>query len=123
MHLGTDLLTLNLKSKNAVNRIVKRLTKDGMQVIRSFDLQIARSAHVDCRCPQHGKSECDCQLVVLLVYDEWGTLLNVVAHGREDKTYFVLAQPPQGVNESRLKNKILQALAIEGFAAIRGNLK
>lgn len=123
MHLGTDLLTLNLDSKNAVNRIAHRLTMDGMQVIRSFDLQSARSALVDCHCPLHGKSGCDCQLVVLLVYDERGTLLNLVAHGKANKTYFVLAQPPQGVNERRLKNKILQALALEGFATIRGDLR
>ena len=118
MRHETHLLTLNLDSKNAVNRIIDRLTADGMQVIRSFDLQIARAAHVDCKCPHHGKDECDCQLVVLLVYDEQGILLTLVAHGNDNKTHFALADPPKQVQESILKNEILQALALEGFAAI-----
>ena len=119
MSQGTYLLTLNLDSKKAVNRMVDRLTEDGMQVIRSFDLQTARTAHVDCECPHHGKDECDCQLVVMLVYDERGTLLTLLAHGKDNKTHFALVDPPERVQERILKNKILQALALEGFAIIR----
>jgi hypothetical protein len=118
MRHETHLLTLNLDSKNAVNRIIDRLTADGMQVIRSFDLKTARAAHVDCKCPHHGKDECDCQLVVLLVYDEQGTLLILVAHGKDNKTHFALADPPERVQEEILKNKILDALVVEGFASI-----
>ena len=94
MSQETYLLTLNLDSKKAVKRMMDRLAADGMKVIRSFDLQTARAAHVD---------ECDCQLVVLLVYDEQGTLLTLVAHGKDNKTHFALVDPPERVQEHKLK--------------------
>lgn len=119
MGRGTNLLTLNLDSKHAVKRMMDRLAADGMHIVRSFDLQNARAAHVECKCPHHGNDECDCQLVVMLVYDEQGTLLTLVAHGKENKTHFVLVDPPEEVQERILKNKILQALALEGFATFR----
>jgi hypothetical protein len=119
MSQGTYLLTLNLDSKKAVKRMMDRLAADGMKVIRSFDLQTARAAHVDCTCPHHGKDECDCQLVVLLVYDDQGTPITLVAHGKDNKTHFALVDPPESLQERLLKTKILQAMALEGFATIR----
>jgi len=119
MSQATYLLTLNLDSKNAVKRMMNRLIADGMQVIRSFDLQTAKAAHVECTCPHHGKDECDCQMVVLLVYDDQGTPLTLVAHGKDNKTHFALVDPPNQVQERILKSKILQAMALEGFATIR----
>jgi hypothetical protein len=119
MSQGTYLLTLNLDSKKAVKRMMDRLASDGMKVIRSFDLQTARAAHVDCTCPHHGKDECDCQLVVLLVYDDQGTPITLVAHGKDNKTHFALVDPPESLQERLLKTKILQAMALEGFATIR----
>jgi hypothetical protein len=99
--------------------MMDRLAADGMKVIRSFDLQTARAAHVDCTCPHHGKDECDCQLVVLLVYDDQGTPITLVAHGKDNKTHFALVDPPESLQERLLKTKILQAMALEGFATIR----
>ena len=119
MSQGTYLLTLNLDSKKAVKRMMDRLASDGMKVIRSFDLQTARAAHVDCTCPHHGKDECDCQLVVLLVYDDQGTPITLVAHGKDNKTHFALVDPPERPEERLLNTKILQAMAMEGFAIIR----
>ena len=116
MSQRTYLLTLNLDSKNAVNWMIDRLASDGMQVIRSFDLQTARAAHVDCTCPHHGKKECDCQMVVLLIYDHQGTPLTLVAHSKDNKTHFALVNPPERVQELILKTKILQAIILEGFA-------
>lgn len=119
MSQATYLLTLNLDSKNAVKRMMDRLSADGMQFIRSFDLQSARAAHVDCTCPHQGKNECDCQVVVLLVYDDQGTPLTLVAHSKDNKTHFALVDPPKQVQERILKSEILQAMALEGFATIR----
>lgn len=120
MNQGTYLLTLNLDSKNAVKRMMDRLDADGMQVIRSFDLQTAKVAHVECTCPHHGKNECDCQMVVLLVYDKEGTPLTIVAHGKDNKTHFSLVDAPERLQERILKTKILQAMAMEGFSTILG---
>jgi hypothetical protein len=120
MSQGTYLLTLNMDSQRAVNKVIDRLSADGMQVIRSFDLQIAMTAHVACTCPSHGEDECDCQLVVLLVYDDQRTPLAMVAHGQDNKTHFALVDPPEHAQQRILKTKILQAVALEGFASILG---
>jgi hypothetical protein len=119
MSRGTYLLTFNLDSQKAVERMMDRLAADGMQVIRSFDLQTARAAHVDCTCAHHGKKECDCQMVVLLVYDDQGTPLTLVAHSKDNKTHFSLVVPPERAQERLLITKILQVIALETFAIIR----
>jgi hypothetical protein len=119
MSSETHLLTLNLDSKMAVERVTNRLSADGLRVMPSFDLQAARSAHVDCTCPHHGKDECDCQLVVLLVYEDQGPPLTLVAHSKDGKTHFALVDPPEGPQEQEIKNKILGALAFVGFATMR----
>lgn len=108
-------LTLNLDSKLAVERMLDRLSAEGLRVMRSFDLQAARSAHVDCTCPHHGEEECDCQLVVLLVYGDQGTPFTLVAHSKDSKTHFSLVEPPDGTQEGELRNKIMYALVSEGL--------
>lgn len=113
------LSTLNIDGKKAVERVSDHLTKDGMQVIRSFDLQTAKSSHKNCTCPHHGDAKCDCQLVVLLVYDDQGSLLKVIAHSKDHNTHFALIDPPISDRERKMKIKILQALAREGFSIFK----
>ena len=113
-------MTLNLDSEMAVEKIVNRLTADGLQVMRSFDLQAARAAHLDCTCPHHGTEHCDCQMVVLLVYEGQGQPLSLVAHGKDGQTHFAIVESPEQEDDQRfLKSAVLQALAVEGFATIR----
>ena len=107
----------------AVERVTNRLSADGLRVMPSFDLQVARSAHVDCTCPHHGKKECDCQLLVLLVYEDQGPPLTLVAHSKDSKTHFALVDPPDGLREQAIKSKILGALAFVGFASMRHEKK
>ena len=119
MNQNTHLLSLNLDSETAVEKVTQRLSDDGLQVVRSFDLKTARSAHTNCACPYHGIGLCDCQMVVLLVYDRQGQPLTLVAHGQDGQTHFALVDNPYLHPDQYLKTTILQALALEGFAAIR----
>ena len=119
MDQSTYLLTLNFDSNQAIEQVSRRLTEDGFQIIRSFDLQTARTAHSNCKCPYHGMKECDCQMIVLLVYDKHGHPLTMVAHSQDGKTHFELVDSPQQRPQRLIKAAILQALALEGFAAIR----
>lgn len=114
-------VTINLDSEIAVERIVDRLEADGLQVIRSFDLKAARAAHVDCTCPHHGTEQCDCQMVVLLVYGGQEHPLTLVAHGKDGQTHFAIADSSaeQQTEQRILNTAVLQALALEGFATFR----
>ena len=119
MNQTTHLLTLNIDSETAVSKVIHRLVEDGLEVVRSFDLQAARAAHTCCTCPHHGTEQCDCQMIVLLVYDRQNGPLTLVAHGYNGQTHFSLTETPNQDWERLLKTMILQALAAEGFATIR----
>ena len=119
MNWSTYLLTLKLDSDQAVEQVSRRLIDDGLQVVRSFDLQTARSTHTNCTCPNHGMEKCDCQMVVLLVYDKQGEPLTLVAHSQDGHTSFELVDTPQQRPQRMIKAAVLQALALEGFASIR----
>ena len=118
MNQTTHLLTLNIDCETAVSKVIHRLVEDELEVVRSFDLQAARSAHTCCTCPHHGTEQCDCQMVVLLVYDHQGVPITVVAHGNNGQTHFAIDESSQHHSERLLKTMILQALASEGFATI-----
>lgn len=85
-----SLGTIDQPSEVSIPLMVARFTDLGMQVERSFDLQTARGAHVGCTCPHHGTEQCDCQIVVLLVYGQDASLVTLVAHGRDGRTRFAL---------------------------------
>lgn len=115
----TRLLTLKLDSEAAVAQVIRRLIEADLQVLRSFDLQAARSHHINCACPRHGTARCDCQMIILLVYNQDEQPLTLVAHGRDGKTHFALVDPLDGGCEYLLKNAILQLLSVEGFQPIQ----
>ncbi len=119
MNRSTYLLTLKLDNEQAVSEVTQRLDDDGLQVVRSFDLQTARSTHTNCTCPNHGTEMCDCQMVVLLVYGHQGEPLTLVAHTQDGYTHFELVDIPQQRPQRVLKTAVLQALALAGFASIQ----
>jgi hypothetical protein len=70
--------------------LTRSLEKSGYRVVRSFDLQRVRTVHSNCECPHHSTTECDCQMVVLLVYLSNGELITLTAHGRDGITHLDL---------------------------------
>ncbi|MCF6278306.1 MAG: hypothetical protein L3J16_06115 [Anaerolineales bacterium] len=66
--------------------LTQSLKDAGYQVIRSFDLQRARSVHIGCACPHHGNAECSCQMIILLVYLPDGNPHTLIAHGHDGVT-------------------------------------
>ncbi len=79
----------------AVEWLIQRLGQGGMYVVRTFDLQMARRYQDICRCPYHGTQQCDCQMVVLMVYLAEKEPLSIVAHGHGCQTWFALVDTPQ----------------------------
>jgi len=107
------LFTTPGSGDKAVARAIDILQQAGFQVMRSFDLNAARAAHVACSCPHHGTNLCDCQLVVLLVYDQDGPPATLTAHSRDGRTQFALvndpAQRPSPDLETAIINRLLPA--------------
>jgi hypothetical protein len=96
------------------------IVKYGLQVTRSFDFQVARSTHLDCSCPHHGTSRCDCQMVVLLIYGERSIPATLVIHSRNGQTELSLVDTPDLRMDTGLENAICKAL--EDYQACSGEL-
>ena len=73
--------------------ISQQLTSASFRVVQTFDLQIARLAHPDCPCPHHGTNDCNCQMVVLLVYGKQDNPATLVIHGQDGRSWVSLAGP------------------------------
>jgi hypothetical protein len=86
-------LTLNESCKQVDEWVRANLSRAGLRVVPTFDLQIARLAHPDCSCPHHGTEQCNCQLVILLIYGKQDEPATMVIHGQDGKTWLSFSTP------------------------------
>ena len=113
---SSPFLILEQPCDNAIDWVTRQIRSAGLQVVRTFDLHVARHAHANCPCPHHGTDQCDCQMVVLLVYGSGGTTsserqpVSVVAHGHNGQTWFSVVDTPQQRADPRLEAAIRLAL-------------
>jgi len=70
----------------ALTLVNEKLTDAGFRTVQTFDLQIARLAHLGCQCPHHGTSDCNCQMVILLVYGKQEDPATLIIHSQDEKT-------------------------------------
>src|SRR5512143_1866503 len=78
------LFCIHESCDQAVADATQKLVAANLQVIRTFDLQVARSSYAaqgNCNCPFHGTEQCDCQIVILLVFREGYLPTSLVVHG------------------------------------------
>lgn len=86
----SPIIVLHDNFKTAIDQAVITMTAARLQVLRSFDLQVAKAVHIHCGCPHHGTEQCDCQLVMLLVYGHGETPVTLVVHGHDGHTRFAI---------------------------------
>jgi hypothetical protein len=101
----------------AVEWLSQMASRAGLSVLRTFDLQMARQAQMVCPCPHHGTDQCDCQMVVLLLYQGSSAPLAMVAHGYEGQTWFSVVDTPQQHADPHLVAAIRTILAAQVNAA------
>lgn len=89
-----DLVPVNFSCGETVRRVQWSLAQRGLRVLATFDLREARSSLEDCPCPYHGTADCDCQMVVLLVYSEATAPTTLTLHGYDGQTLVSLADDP-----------------------------
>lgn len=105
------LLKLNCRGNEAVSQVQDILNETGLRVLVSFDSHHVRDGAVPAACPHHGTSNCDCQVVILLVYDVEGQPATLMAHGQDGETWISLAAAPGQRPPARLERKIAKALS------------
>jgi len=102
----TPILTLSQPTERTITWTMQRLMSSGFHVEQTFDLHAARMLQVDCPCPKHGKSDCTCQMVVLLVRGQEIQPGTIVVYGHDGETCISLLDlAVQSIGE-----KIIQAL-------------
>ena len=106
MSENTPFLYLEQSCDEAVDWVRGQLTNIHLSVVRTFDLQIARHGHENCPCPHHGTDQCDCQMVVLLVYGCDRHPVSIVAHGYNGQTWFSVVDTPQQRADPRIEAAI-----------------
>ncbi len=90
MNMLSPFLTLNCSCDEALQWSSQNLTQNGLRVMQTFDLHTARHVLEDYPCPHHGTSECDCQMVVLLVYGKAEGPVALILHGNDGQTWLSL---------------------------------
>jgi len=72
----------------------QQLSLADLRTVQTFDLHAARVGSHDCQCPNHGTKECDCQMVVLLVYGTAAEPETLILHGNDGQTWISMADTP-----------------------------
>jgi len=78
--------------------------------VQTFDLHSAMSSIHACSCPNHGTQECDCQMVIVLVYGTTEEPVTLILHGNRDRTWFSLPDTVLQNQDPQLQLKILETL-------------
>ncbi len=113
MSTTSPFVILHMPCADTVPWVTGKLEQAKFQAVRTFDLQVARLAQLDCPCPHHGMAECDCQMVVLLVYQNGSPPATLVVHGSDETSWLYLINTPQQSIGSKLEKNIQTALSVE----------
>ncbi len=109
----SPFLSFNCPCDKALLLTKKHLSQADLRAVQTFDLHAARVGLHDCGCPNHGTNECDCQMVVLLVYGKSAEPVTLILHGNDGQTWFsIVDNPPQGT-DAKLVTAIQHALKIK----------
>jgi hypothetical protein len=113
MPASSPFAILRQPCDQAINWAASKLEQANFRAVRTFDLQVARMAHLDCPCPHHGTEQCNCQMVVFLVYQNDAPPVTLVIHGNEEMSWLYLIDKPQQPNESPQEKAIQDVLSPE----------
>ena len=103
-------LTLEQTCEETDRWVREKLTQAGLRVVPTFDLHIARMAHPECECPNHGTEQCSCQMVILLVYGKQDDPATLVIHGQDGKTLISMATPMETRSRQTLESSVRHML-------------
>jgi hypothetical protein len=108
----SPFLTLNESYKQVDRWVRANLSRAGLRVVQTFDLQIARQAHPECSCPHHGTEQCSCQLVILLIYSKQEEPATLVIHGQDGTTWLSFSTPLEVRGHQPLETTVRNLLMV-----------
>jgi len=111
-------LSVNHACDETLQWVGQQLSQAGLRAVQTFDLHTARAGFQDCSCPNHGTEECDCQMVVLLVYGKASEPETLILHGNDGQAWLSIAEIPGQRTNTNVISAIRNALERELPAAI-----
>lgn len=109
----SPFLSVNQPCDEALQWTKKRLLQADLRAVQTFDLHTARAGLRDYPCPNHGTNECDCQMVILLVYGKSEGPVTLILHGNDGQTRLSLIDTPLQRVDPEIQSSIEQALQIK----------
>jgi hypothetical protein len=94
MNALSTIRSIDCSCDDALKQLTQSLTSGGLHVMETFDLHSARLGLADCACPHHGTAECDCQMIVLMIYGKAVQPATLILHGNDGQTWFSLVNNP-----------------------------
>ncbi|MFA5873149.1 MAG: hypothetical protein WC832_04220 [Anaerolineales bacterium] len=112
MNSASPFVTIEKPGEETIYWTIRQLENAGLQVIRTFDLREARLSHPDCPCPHHGTEACNCQMSVLLIYQEEQSPASILIHSFLDTTWLYLVDTPEQPVDRNLDLLIREILTL-----------
>lgn len=106
----SPFLSVNKSCDETLHWTKMQLSQADLRAVQTFDLHAARSRIHDCPCPHHGTEECDCQMVVLLIYGRVTEPATLILHGNDGLTWLSIVNDPQQRVDAKTMTLIQQAL-------------
>ena len=106
----SPFLSVNHSCDQALRWTKEQLSQVGLRPVQTFDLYTARAGSYECPCPNHGTNECDCQLVIMLVYGKAEEPVTLILHGNDGQTWLSIADNPRQRSDTKLPAEIRQVL-------------
>lgn len=110
----SPFLSILCPCDEALPGVIQQLKDSGLRTVQTFDLHSAMSGLHGCSCPNHGTEECDCQMVVLLVYGDAVEPETLILHGDGKRTWISLADTILQNANHQLQITIQKALGWQG---------
>jgi hypothetical protein len=112
MNTYSPFCQIDCSCDEALQWTKKQLSQAGLRAMQTFDLHTARHALEGCDCPHHGTSECDCQMVVLLVYGNAEQPVTLILHGNDGQTWLSIVNNALQHAAPSIQSSIEQALQL-----------
>ena len=109
----SPFLSVNHPCDKTLRWTMKKLSRAGLRAVQTFDLHSARAGLHDCPCPHHGTEECDCQMVIVLVYGNAAEPATLILHGNHGQTWLSITDNPRQRADTKLLAVIQQSLETE----------
>lgn len=110
MNTLSPFLSIDSSCDEAFLLAKQRLSQAGLRLVQTFDLHAARLGLHGCPCPNHGTAECDCQMIVLLVYGEKPDPVTLILHGSDRQTWVSIIDDALQRTDKNLMVSIRQTL-------------